>query len=40
MKLVRDTDLSLKESSFFIGVAVSAYCPQYAARSDTKVSSD
>ena len=40
LKLVRDTDLSLKESSFFIGVAVSAYCPQYAARPGTEVSSD
>ena len=29
MKLVGDTDLSVSQSSFFIGVAVSAYCPQY-----------
>ncbi|MDT5171209.1 MAG: hypothetical protein QOD02_4550 [Mycobacterium sp.] len=35
MKLVRDTDLSLKQSGYFIGVAVSAYCPQYAGRTDT-----
>ena len=37
MKLVRDTDLSLKESSYFIGVAVSAYCPQHAGRTDTSM---
>jgi hypothetical protein len=35
MKLVRDTDLSLRQSGYFIGVAVSAYCPQYAGRTDT-----
>src|SRR6201995_1428668 len=29
MKLVGDTDLSVSQSSFFIGVAVSGYCPQY-----------
>jgi hypothetical protein len=34
MKLVRDTDLSLKQSGYFIGVSVSAYCPQYAGRTD------
>ncbi len=37
MKLVQDTDLSLKDSSFFIGVAMSAYCPQYAGRTDTSM---
>jgi hypothetical protein len=35
MKLVKDTDLSLKESSYFIGVAVSAYCPQHSGRTDS-----
>lgn len=40
MRLVKDTDLSLKESGFFIGVAVSAYCPQYSGHAGTKVSSD
>ena len=34
MKLVRDTDLTLKQSGYFIGVSVSAYCPQYAGRTD------
>jgi len=32
VRLVRDTDLSLSQSSYFIGVAMSAYCPQYKAR--------
>ncbi len=32
MKLVRDTDLSLSQSSYFIGIAMSAYCPQYKGR--------
>lgn len=32
MKLVGDTDLNASQSSFFIGVAVSAYCPQYKGR--------
>jgi hypothetical protein len=34
VKLVRDTDLSLSQSGYFIGVAVSAYCPQFAGRPD------
>jgi len=34
VRLVRDTDLSLSQSGYFIGVAVSAYCPQFAGRPD------
>jgi Protein of unknown function (DUF732) len=34
MKLMRDTDLSLKQSSYFIGVSISAYCPQYIGLTD------
>jgi Protein of unknown function (DUF732) len=34
MKLMKDTDLSMKQSSYFIGVAISAYCPQYAGHTD------
>jgi hypothetical protein len=34
MKLMRDTDLSLKQSSYFIGASISAYCPQYIGRTD------
>ncbi|MFZ0715891.1 DUF732 domain-containing protein [Mycobacterium sp.] len=33
MKLVGDTDLNFSQSSFFIGVAVAAYCPQYKGHS-------
>jgi hypothetical protein len=35
LKLMKDTDLSLKQSGYFVGVSVSAYCPQYAGRTDT-----
>jgi hypothetical protein len=35
MKLVKDTALSLRQSGYFIGVSVSAYCPQYAGQLDT-----
>ena len=35
MKLVGDTDLNYNQSSFFIGVAVAAYCPQYKGHSDS-----
>jgi hypothetical protein len=34
MKLMKDTDLSLKQSSYFIGVSIAAYCPQYIGRTD------
>jgi hypothetical protein len=34
MKLMKDTDLSLKQSGYFIGASVSAYCPQYVGRID------
>jgi hypothetical protein len=29
MKLMKDTGLSLKQSSYFVGASISAYCPQY-----------
>lgn len=35
MKLVKDTALSLRQSGYFIGVSVSAFCPQYAGQLDT-----
>src|ERR1700760_230762 len=38
MKLVGDTDLNFSQSSFLIGVAVSAYCPQYKGHSDSSAS--
>jgi hypothetical protein len=34
MKLMKDTDLSLKQSGYFIGVSISAYCSQYVGRTD------
>ncbi len=34
MRLRKDTSLSLKQSSYFVGVSVSAYCPQYKGRTD------
>ena len=35
MKLVGDTDLNFSQSSFFIGVAVAAYCPEYKGHTDS-----
>jgi len=35
MKLMKDTDLSPKESGYFIGLSMSAYCPQYEGLTDT-----
>ena len=32
MKLMQDTDLSPKESGYFIGLSVAAYCPQYKGK--------
>ena len=34
MKLMKDTDLSLHQSSYFLGASISAYCPQYVGRTD------
>jgi hypothetical protein len=34
MKLMKDTDLSLRQSSYFVGASISAYCPQYVGRTD------
>ena len=34
MKLMTASGLSLKQSSFFVGLSVSAYCPQFAGRPD------
>jgi Protein of unknown function (DUF732) len=38
MKLVGDTDLNANQSSFFIGVAIAAYCPQYKGHSNPSAS--
>jgi hypothetical protein len=34
MKLMTRSGLSLKQSSYFVGVSVSAYCPEYAGHTD------
>jgi hypothetical protein len=34
MRLMKDSDLSLRQSSFFIGASISAYCPQYIGQTD------
>jgi hypothetical protein len=34
MRLMTDSDLSLKQSGYFIGVSMSAYCPQYEGLTD------
>ena len=35
MRLMKDSDLSLKQSGYFIGLCMSAYCPQYEGLTDT-----
>ena len=37
MSLVRDTDLSAKQAGYFVGVSVSAYCPQYKGNTDNSM---
>jgi hypothetical protein len=34
MKLMKQTNLTMKQSGYFIGVAISAYCPQYIGHTD------
>jgi Protein of unknown function (DUF732) len=34
IKLMKDTDLSLKQSGYFVGVSIAAYCPQYIGLTD------
>jgi hypothetical protein len=38
MKLVGDTDLNFSQASFLIGVAISAYCPEYKGHNDSAAS--
>lgn len=35
LKLMKQSGLSLKQSSYVVGVAISAYCPEYAGHVDT-----
>jgi Protein of unknown function (DUF732) len=37
MKLMKDTNLSPRQAGYFIGVAVTAYCPQYQGQTDSSV---
>jgi len=37
MKLMKETDLSPKESGYFIGLSVAAYCPQHKDKTDGSV---
>ena len=37
MKLMKNTDLSPRQSGYFIGASVSAYCPQYKGKTDPSV---
>ncbi|OBK34193.1 hypothetical protein A5658_11565 [Mycobacterium sp. 1245111.1] len=34
LKLMKQSGLSLKQSSYVVGVAISAYCPEYAGHTD------
>jgi hypothetical protein len=34
MSLMKGTDLSLKQSSYFVGASMSAYCPEYIGHTD------
>jgi Protein of unknown function (DUF732) len=34
MQLMTRSGLSLKQSSYFVGVSVSAYCPEYVGKTD------
>jgi hypothetical protein len=34
IKVMKETDLSMRQSSYFIGAAISAYCPQYIGHTD------
>ena len=37
MKVKHDTELSMKESSYFVGLSVAAYCPQYRGLIDSSL---
>lgn len=34
MKVMKDADLSARQAGFFVGLSVSAYCPQYKGQMD------
>jgi hypothetical protein len=37
MRIVKDTDLSPKQTGYFVGVSVAAYCPQYRGKTDNSM---
>ncbi|GAA4540256.1 hypothetical protein GCM10023161_20860 [Mycobacterium paraffinicum] len=37
LKVKRDTDLTMRESSYFVGLSVAAYCPQYRGQIDSSL---
>ncbi len=37
MRLVRETSLTAKQAGYFVGLSVSAYCPQYKGATDPSV---
>ncbi|OBF10989.1 hypothetical protein A5730_06240 [Mycobacterium sp. ACS4054] len=37
MKVKHDTDLTMRESSYFVGLSVAAYCPQYRGLIDSSL---
>jgi Protein of unknown function (DUF732) len=39
MKLMKASGLSLKQSSYFVGVAISSYCPEYSGTPATPTAS-
>jgi hypothetical protein len=38
MKLMKQSGLSLKQSSYFVGAAISAYCPEYSGHPSNSAS--
>lgn len=34
MKVMKDTSLTAKQSGYFVGLSISAYCPQYKGKTD------
>jgi hypothetical protein len=37
MGLMKDSDLSLRQSSYFVGASMAAYCPQYMDHTDNSL---
>ncbi len=37
MRLMKNTNLSLKQAGYFLGASVAAYCPQYKGKTDNSV---